>query len=50
MLSGIFTTLSLLAFLGVVVWAWDKRNADRFAEAARLPLEEEPLVAPGEQL
>ena len=31
------TVLSLVAFLGIVVWATARRNAARFAEAARLP-------------
>lgn len=44
MVSGIFTLLALTAFIGVVIWAWDGRNTSRFAEASRLPLEED--VAP----
>ncbi len=48
MASGIFTSLTFLAFLGVVYWAWDKRNVERFKEAASLPLnDEEPLHAKG---
>ncbi len=38
MASGIFTSLTFLAFLGIVYWAWDKRNIERFREAANLPL------------
>jgi len=34
--SGV-TLLSLLLFIGIVVWAWSKRNGSRFDEAARLP-------------
>lgn len=44
MLSGIFTALALVSFLGVVFWAWDKRNVKKFEEAAQLPLEDEPLT------
>lgn len=44
MASGIFTSLSFLAFLGVVYWAWDKNNVDRFREAASLPFSDEDAV------
>jgi cytochrome c oxidase cbb3-type subunit 4 len=44
MLSGIITLFIFAAFGGVVWWAWDRRNSDRFAEAARLPLEEDSVV------
>ncbi len=43
MASGIFTSLAFLAFLGVVYWAWDKRNVERFREAASLPLHDDEL-------
>jgi len=35
------TVISFAAFLGVVVFAVHPRNARRFEEAARLPLDEE---------
>ena len=31
------TLLSFVAFAGVVLWAWSRRNQSRFDEAARLP-------------
>ncbi len=31
------TLLSLAAFVGIVAWAWARRNQAGFAEAARLP-------------
>jgi cytochrome c oxidase cbb3-type subunit IV len=31
------TLLSLMAFVGIVVWACAKRNRERFDEAAQLP-------------
>ena len=34
------TVLSLLAFVGVVVWAYRSRNRKRFDEAAQLPFAE----------
>ncbi|WP_439518769.1 cbb3-type cytochrome oxidase subunit 3 [Hydrogenophaga sp.] len=40
-LRSIVTVVSLLTFLGIVAWAWSRRNKDRFDEAARLPFEDE---------
>jgi cytochrome c oxidase cbb3-type subunit 4 len=40
-LRSIMTVISLLTFLGIVAWAWSRRNKDRFDEAARLPFEDE---------
>jgi cytochrome c oxidase cbb3-type subunit 4 len=37
-LRGIVTVVSLLTFVGIVAWAWSKRNQASFEEAARLPL------------
>ena len=31
------TVMSFLAFIGIVVWAWSRRNQARFDEAAQLP-------------
>ena len=33
------TVACFLLFLGVVLWAYARRNASRFEEAARLPFE-----------
>jgi cbb3-type cytochrome oxidase subunit 3 len=44
-LSGITTALSLIAFLGVAVWAYGARRRATFERAAQIPLEEAP---PGE--
>lgn len=35
------TLLSFLAFLGLVAWAWARRNRDFFDAAARLPFADE---------
>lgn len=40
-LRGIITVVTLLTFIGIVLWAWSGRNKARFDEAARLPLEED---------
>ena len=44
MLSGIITLMIFAAFGGVVWWACDRRNSDRFEEASRLPLEEDSVA------
>lgn len=31
------TVMSFLAFIGIVVWAWSRRNLAGFDEAAQLP-------------
>ena len=31
------TLLSFVAFIGVIAWAWSRRNKKRFDEAANLP-------------
>lgn len=41
MISGIFTALLLIIFLGLITWAWSARRRDDFAEAARLPLDDD---------
>jgi cytochrome c oxidase cbb3-type subunit IV len=38
---SIVTVLSLVVFLGIVVWAWSKRNQASFDEAAQLPFKDE---------
>ena len=36
---GVVTAVLLIAFLGVVVWAYSKKRRRAFDEAARLPLQ-----------
>lgn len=40
-LRSIVTVVSLLTFLGIVGWAWSRRNKASFDEAARLPFQDE---------
>lgn len=40
-LRSIFTVISFLTFVGIVAWAWSKRNKAEFEEAARLPFNED---------
>ena len=36
-LRSIMTVVSLLTFIGIVVWTWSARNRSNFEEAALLP-------------
>jgi cytochrome c oxidase cbb3-type subunit IV len=40
-LRSITTLVSLVVFLGIVWWAWSKRRASDFEEAANLPFEQD---------
>ena len=39
-LRGIIAAVSLVVFLGIVIWAWSSRQRKRFDEASRLPFDE----------
>lgn len=43
-----FTLTSLLAFVGIAVWAWQRKRRAEFEEAARLPFADEE-TATGER-
>lgn len=36
-LSSVFTVLSLLIFVGIVLWAWSGHRHEAFAQAANAP-------------
>jgi cytochrome c oxidase cbb3-type subunit IV len=40
-LRSAVTVVSLLTFLGIVAWAWSRRNKAGFDEAAQLPFQDE---------
>ena len=40
-LRSVVTVVSLIAFLGIIVWAWSRSNRAGFDEAAQLPFAEE---------
>lgn len=46
MISGIFTSILLLTFIGLWAWAWSRRRDKDFSEAARLPLEDDSQPHP----
>lgn len=37
---GLIAALSLALFVGIVLWAWSRRQRSRFDEAAQLPFNE----------
>lgn len=40
-LRSIATVAGLITFIGIVMWAWSKRNAADFEKAAQLPFEQD---------
>ena len=40
-LRSVATVACFLVFLGICAWAWSRRNAADFDEAARLPFEQD---------
>ena len=40
LLRSVATVLCFGVFVGILVWAYSKRNAKRFEEAAQLPLQD----------
>ena len=47
--QGIFTLLSLVVFIGIVIWAWSSKRARAFDEAAKLPFAEDAPPTPPER-
>ena len=40
-LREIATLVSFATFVGIVGWAWARRNRDRFEDAGRIPFEQD---------
>ncbi|HOS85889.1 MAG: cbb3-type cytochrome c oxidase subunit 3 [Comamonadaceae bacterium] len=40
-LRSLATVVSFVTFMGIVAWAWSRRNARDFEEAANLPFEQD---------
>ena len=40
-LRSIVTVVALITFIGIVMWAWSRRNAADFDKAANLPFEQD---------
>ena len=41
LLRSIVTVATFIVFIGIVVWAWSRRNQAAFEEAANLPFEQD---------
>jgi cytochrome c oxidase cbb3-type subunit 4 len=39
--GGVGTIFAMLAFVGIVAWAWSRKRKPDFDAASRLPLEED---------
>jgi cytochrome c oxidase cbb3-type subunit 4 len=44
-ISGIVTAVFIVVFIGIVWWAYSKRNKQRFEDAGKLPFEDEDVAA-----
>ncbi len=40
-LRSITMIIGLVAFIGIMIWAWSAKNKERFDEAAKLPFEQD---------
>jgi cytochrome c oxidase cbb3-type subunit 4 len=40
-LRSVVTVVSFITFIGIMVWAYSRRNAADFEEAAKLPFEQD---------
>ncbi len=49
MISGIYTGILLLIFIGIIVWAWSDNRKDEFEHLSNLPLEDEINENKGEE-
>ncbi len=38
MISGLYTALMIVVFLGIIAWAWSKHNAKTFEELSHMAL------------
>lgn len=45
-LRSIFTVLAVLAFAGIVWWAYSSRRESTYEEAARIPLDDDSPFIP----
>jgi cytochrome c oxidase cbb3-type subunit 4 len=46
-LRTVITVAAMLAFLGIVAWAYSSRRKEDFDAAARLPFEEDEMAGSG---
>ena len=48
-IRSLVTVLSLVAFLGIVLWAWSAKRKPAFDEAAQLPFADDEPAAQTEE-
>jgi cytochrome c oxidase cbb3-type subunit 4 len=41
---SIYTVMSFVVFVAIMIWAWSGKRKQAFDEASRLPLEDDELV------
>jgi len=46
LLHSIWTVLALVAFVGIVIWAWSGKRKPGFEQAARMALDDDLPVPP----
>ena len=44
LMSSIWTVVSLVIFISIVLWSWSSKRHDDFEAAARVPLEDDEPV------
>lgn len=44
LLSSIMTVLSMVVFIGILLWAFNSKNKSRFEEIGRIPLDDEDKI------
>lgn len=44
MISGLYTGLLLVVFLGIVAWAWSKQNKEKFDDLSRTALKDDAQI------
>jgi cytochrome c oxidase cbb3-type subunit 4 len=45
-IRGVLTIVLIIAFLGLVVWAWSSKRKETFDKLSQMPLEEDDEQAP----
>ena len=45
-IRGVLTIVLIIAFLGLVIWAWSSKRKETFDKLSQMPLEEDDGQAP----
>jgi cytochrome c oxidase cbb3-type subunit 4 len=46
LLQSVWTIVVMVAFIGIVLWAWSGKRKQRFDEAANIPFDEDEQLQP----